>query len=332
MIPSNILRITLSILFGTITAFAQEAGRADSIRVNVDAVQISVSATQHGIPVRGLTKDDFQIREDGKPQVLQSFWQELDLRLTVGLIVDVSASQAGLMGKHRETVTTFLHQVLGPRDKAMLITVGTQARLVTDLTTSIDELGRGIDRIKLREKESPILGETCQGAHKKLVPRRRLQRLGGCGGTALWQGVYAAAKLKMKNIEGRKALIVLSDGWDTGSDRSLEDAIEAAQSAETAVYTIKFTSAAAGPFLPVVALRHGMDKLSDETGGSAYGLLHGDMHKVFQQIEEDLRNLYVLGYTPANAAHDGTFRKIEVIPSRKDIQIRTRKGYVAARQ
>src|SRR5262249_27731596 len=157
---------------------------------------------------------------------------------------------------------------------------------------------------------SSILGEPCRGSQRKLklIKRRGVP----CGGTALWQGVYWAARLKMKSTEGRKALIILSDGFDTGSDHGLEDAIEAAQSAETPVYTIKFVSAIAAPLLPVVALRHGMDKLSDETGGTAYGILHGDIAKVFDQIEQDLRNLYVLGYTPTNTARDGKFRKIEV--------------------
>ena len=318
----------VAIFLAAAVSRSQDVGRAPDLRVDVDAVQVSVSVTRHGIPVKALTKDAFRIREDGLPQTVQYFWQEHDLPLTVGLIVDVSASQAGLIGKHRETVTKFLHQVLGPGDKAMLITVGAQARLITDFTTSIDEFGKGIDRIRMKNENSPILGEPCRGSQGKL---RRLGRRRNipCGGTALWQGVYQAAKLKMKSMQGRKALIVLSDGLDTGSDRSLEDAIEAAQSAETPVYTIKYASAVTAPLLPLVALKHGMDKLSNETGGDAYGLLHGDIAKVFDQIEQDLRNLYVLGYTPANSVRDGKFRKIEVTTAMKDVEVRTRRGYVA---
>src|SRR5262249_62223822 len=83
--------------------------------------------------------------------------------------------------------------------------------------------------------------------------------------------------------------------------------------------------------LPVVALKQGMSKLSEETGGTAYGLRHGDIRKVFNNIENDLRNLYVLCYASTNTAHDGTFRKIEVTTSMNGKEIRARKGYVAAR-
>src|SRR5262245_36360377 len=314
------------------TSAAQEPANSESVRVNVDLVRVPVSVTQRGIPVKGLTKDAFQLRENSTPQVIQYFWQELDLPLSIGLIVDVSGSQAGLIGKHKQTVTTFLKQVLGPEDHAMLITVSSQARLVTDFTNSIEALSQGIDRIKtLGGKSDPILGEPCRGAHRS-TPLLRIRRKAlPCGGTALWQGVYSAAHFKMKDIEGRKALIILSDGIDTGSDRTLEDAIEAAQAAETPVYTVKYAGLVALGFLPVAAVKQGMNKLSDETGGIAYGLMHGDIRKVFERIENDLRNLYMLCYVSTNMAHDGSFRKIEVTTSMKGMEIRARKGYVAGR-
>jgi VWFA-related protein len=328
-------RITAAVAISLIvfpTAPAQERGNSESVRVNVDLVRVPVSVTQRGVPVKGLTKDAFRLREDLIPQVIQYFWQESDLPLSIGLIVDVSGSQAGLVGKHKQTVTTFLEQILGPDDRAMLITVSSQARLVTDFTNSIDELGQGIDRIKrLGGKSDPILGEPCRGTHHRTPLLRTRLKGSPCGGTALWQAVYSAAHFKMKNIEGRKALIILSDGIDTGSDRTLEDAVEAAESAETPVYTIKYASLVAFGLMPLVALKQGMNKLSEETGGTAYGLMHGDIRKVFDNIENDLRNLYVLCYISTNTAHDGTFRKIEVTTSMNGMEIRARKGYVAAR-
>src|SRR5262245_48547901 len=200
-------RITAAVAISLIvfpTAPAQEPGNSDSVRVNVDLVRVPVSVTRRGIPVKGLTKDAFQLREDSTPQVIQYFWQELDLPLSIGLIVDVSGSQAGLIGKHKQTVTRFLKQVLGPEDRAMLITVSSQARLVMDFTNSIDDLARGIDRIKtLGGKSDPILGEPCRGGHRR-TPLRRIRRKAlPCGGTTLWQGVYSVAHSKMKNIEGR---------------------------------------------------------------------------------------------------------------------------------
>ena len=144
----------------------------------------------------------------------------------------------------------------------------------------------------------------------------------------IWNSVYYAAKLKMHAIEGRKALLVLSDGFDTGSDHGLGDAIEAAQSAETAVYTIKSVSPLVGVMmLPRLVMQDGMHKLSEETGGAPYGMLHGDLGDVFNQIETDLRNQYVLAYTSTNHARDGKFRKLQVSSTRKGIEVRTRTGY-----
>src|SRR5437773_2448884 len=128
----------ITILIAAFAAVAQEPNNGADIRINVDVVQVPVSVTRLGVAVKDMMKEDFQLRENAAPQAVKYFWQETDLPLSVGLIVDVSGSQNGLIGKHRETVTRFLRQVLGPRDRAMLITVGTQARLVTDFTGSIE--------------------------------------------------------------------------------------------------------------------------------------------------------------------------------------------------
>src|SRR6478672_13528509 len=110
-------RITVALLISLIvfpTAPAQEPGNSESVRVNVDLVRVPVSVTQRGVPVKGLTKDVFQLRENSTPQVIQYFWQELDLPLSIGLIVDVSGSQAAPARKHKQTVTTFLKPVPPP--------------------------------------------------------------------------------------------------------------------------------------------------------------------------------------------------------------------------
>src|SRR5262249_50296269 len=161
-------------------------------------------------PVRDLRREDFTVREEGVPQTVKYFWQEADLPLTVGLVVDVSGSQAGLVSKHRETVAQFLKQIMGPRDRGVLVTIGPQAKLVADVTNSTAELLAGVDRIGGREGE--LLGDPCRRSGL-----RRVRRL-GCGGTALWHGLYNTVRLKMRREAGRKALVVISDGWDTGSD------------------------------------------------------------------------------------------------------------------
>ena len=314
----NLARITLAL-----AATALAAQTQPDIRVDVDLVTVACSVTDHGgAPVKNLTAKDFTIRDNGTPRAITQFWQESDLPLTVGLVVDASGSQAEFVAGHRDTIEQFLSQVLGQQDRAFLVQVIGQAWLVTDLTGSIEELREGVEKIGTREAEvSPILGERCRGRWKT-----------GCGGTALWHGMYFAAQ-KMKKMEGRKALIVLSDGMDTGSDVSLADLIETVQSAETVVYTIKYANPMR--FLSITATimqaaARGLEKLSRETGGLTFANPGRKTSQVFSEIESDLRNLYVLGFTPPLEARDGKFHKLDVKTDRKDLVVRYRSGYWSA--
>jgi len=289
------------------------------IKVDVGLVTVATSVSnREGAPVKNLRREDFELLDDGKPREVQYFWQETDLPLTIGLIADVSGSQMGEISKHREDLTRFLAQVMSPRDRAFLVTVGGQVKLVTDLTSSIEELSAGVDGIELRRGAGTQLGEPCG--------RRRR----GCG-TPLWDGIFAAARLKMRPLSGRKALIVLSDGLDAGSSRNLTDAIEAAQSADTLVYTIRSFGMIAR-FSPMTRIRatvsNPMRRLSAETGGKAFSS-PPDPTAIFAEIADDLRNLYVLGFTPPEAARDGKFHKLEVKIPKTGGTIRARKGYTA---
>ena len=321
-------RRTLALSLALAMAAATQDRTAD-IRVDVDLVPVACSVTDHGVPVKGLRQADFRLREDSIAQQIDHFWQESDLPLTIALLVDVSASQASLIHKHRKTVAHFLEQVVHPEDRAMIVSFGTRVWLNVDMTNSIGDLMQAIDGIGARGQVAPRLGDPCRDEHPYRV-NGRVKMKYPCGGTVLWNAVYYTSKLKMRDVTGRKALLILSDGMDTGSDRSLTDAIEAAQSAGTAVYTIKFVDPAFAVLFPVIAFKHSMQRLSDETGAVAFGMLHGDLNGVFRQIEEELRNQYVVAYRPTNRAHDGSFRKLEVaINGRPNLQVRARKGYRA---
>jgi len=309
------------------------AGRGQTpadIRVDVNLVTVACSVSdRNGAPAKNLRRENFALFDNGQPRDIRYFWQETDLPLTVGLIVDVSGSQIGVIRKHRETITQFLAQVIGPQDRAFLVTVGPEVKLITDLTGSIEGLRAGVAAIGVGGRAGTQLGEPCRGPG---APHRRWHLIPGCGGTALWNGVYAAARLKMKPVTGRKALIVLSDGMDTGSFHSLTDAIEAAQSADTLVYTIRSLS----PVLMIsplamarAAASTGMRRLAAETGGQAFPSAH-DPTAVFTEIENELRNLYVLGFTPPEDARDGKFHKLEVKAVNAEVTIRARRGYAAS--
>jgi len=294
------------------------------IRVDVDLVTVACSATDRGgAPVKNLKPEDFVLSDNGVPQKIGQFWQESDLPLTVALVADISGSQAMFIKSHRDAVSQFLRQVIGPKDRAMVVEVAQQAWLVSDLTNDPEALRLSVQDIGLRQsKDAPLLGQRCHGEGMRR----------GCGGTALWHGIYYTARLGLRPVTGRKAIVVLSDGMDTGSDFSLTDTIEMAQTAETVVYSIKYANPLRYMSLGATiaqAVSRGMEKMSRETGGVTYPNPGRRLGEVFSQIEADLRNLYVIGFTPAVEARDGKFHKLEVKPVRKDIVVRARAGYWA---
>lgn len=310
---------------GLIVSCVVLAQRPQPIRVDVDLVTVACSVTdQNGALVQKLGIDDFILTDNGAPQQIKQLWQDVDLPLTIGLLVDVSGSQMGLIEKHKRTISEFLRRVVGPQDRAFLVTVGPDVRLVTDLTNSVEELQRGVDAMDGRQSAGEQLGDPCRSGH------RRFQL--GCGGTALWNSVWAASRLKMKGLQGRKALVIVSDGMDTGSKHKLVDAIEAAQGADTLVYAIKYVSpmVVISPTMALLtAFSHGMRRLAEETGGEQFPAPHGGPGEIFAKIEQELRSQYVLAFSPAENGHDGKYHKLAIKMKRADLKARARKGYYA---
>ena len=292
------------------------------IRVDVDLVTVACAVTTRGgAPARNLKLQDFSMLDDGQPRPIQNFWQESDLPLTVALVADVSGSQAGYIRSHRDAVAQFLKQVIGPRDRAMVVEVAQQARLLSGLTGSSGALSAAVERIGTPSgKQSPLLGPTCRNQR---FPH-------SCGGTALWHALYYTAK-ELKPVSGRKAIVVLSDGLDTGSDIRLNDVIEMAQSAGLVVYSIKYASPARffSPGAIAQAVSHGLDRLSRETGGLTFPNPGHQASAVFSKIESDLRSMYVLGFNPPAGALDGKFHTLKVTTVNPDLVVRSRAGYWA---
>ncbi len=295
------------------------------LRVDVELVTVACAVTDRGgAPARHLKRDDFTITDNGQTRKITDFWQEQDLPLTVALVADVSGSQAGFVRSHRQAIAQFLKQVIGPRDQAMIVEIGPQAWLDSPLTGSVEDLQSAVEKIGRRGVEREMLGPPCRNEH---FPH-------SCGGTALWHGLYYTAQW-LKPVRGRKAILVLSDGMDTGSDVSLTDLIEEAQSAETVVYAIKYETPMRFMSLSATIMQaaaRGMEKLSRETGGLTFLNPGRKTGQVFSRIEAELRNLYVLGFTPPLEARDGKFHKLVVKLDRKDLVVRYRSGYWSATQ
>ena len=302
--------------------------------------------------VKNLTKDDFELDEDGRPQTIRYFSQESNLPLTVGLLVDTSGSTRRVLPDERDASDRFLHQVLRPeKDLAFIIHFDFEVELLQDLTGSRDQLEKALGQLDTR---TPQMQRTSGGGGGGYPGGSRYPGGGGRrggGGTLLYDAVFLGSDEIMRKQSGRKALILLSDGEDNGSKKTLYGAVESAQRSDTLVYTILFTDPNAG-YNPVgfggphMGRRGGMgyptprnpqsnrpdgrkvmEQLAHETGARFFEVKHNmPIDKIFSMIEEDLRNQYSIGYTPDSSAVSG-YRRIHLTTKQKNLIVQTREGY-----
>lgn len=215
------------------TPWAQETAAPIAVEVKVVTLPVTVR-DKHGAIVRDLTKDDFTLQEDGRPQTIRYFSQEANLPLTLGLLVDTSRSQTSVLDAERNASRSFLDQMLvQEKDKAFLIHFDREVELLQDLTSSREKLQSALELLKTpsdreRSNDPNDSGDSRSGSGSHH------------GGTQLYDAVFLASSELMKKQPGRKALIILSDGVDRGSKTYLEGAIESAQRADTVVYSIYF--------------------------------------------------------------------------------------------
>lgn len=223
---------------GQAAQVSQEPQAKDSvstIAVDVNVVTMPVTVRdKHGQIVRDLTKDDFVLQQDGKPQTIKYFSQESNLPLTLGLLVDTSWSQREVLDQERNASHSFLDQMLvQDKDKAFLIHFDREVELLQDLTHRRDKLQSALDLLKTSDEDRRQSNDPNDSDSRSGSGHRH-------GGTQLYDAIYLASNELMKKQPGRKAVIVLSDGVDRGSKTTLESAIESAQRADTVVYSILF--------------------------------------------------------------------------------------------
>ncbi len=340
-----------------------------SVQVNVVNVLATVR-DKHGEIVNGLTKDDFILTEDGRPQTIHYFTRETDIPLTLGLLVDTSLSQRRVLDQERSASHSFLNQMVREdKDKAFILHFDREVELLQDLTSSHEKLQAALELLSTPQF-TRTSGGNYPGGGGGSDPNsgpgsgRGSGRHHG-GGTLLYDAVYlASGEELMAKQEGRKALIVLTDGVDTGSRESLDEAIESAQRANTVVYSILFKDDEAygngggfgragisipgmgGPGMGRGGMGGGrgggrrfpeqhadgkkvLERISKETGGRLFEVSKKEpVDQIYAQIEDELRHQYSLGYTPdrANAAEPG-YHKIQVAVKQKDLTVQSREGY-----
>jgi len=301
------------------------------IKVDVDLVNILFTVkTKKGELIPNLEKNNFSLKEDGKEQTISRFSRETDLPITLGLLIDISASQERLIEIEREAASQFFSSVIRKKDQAFLISFGKDTELLQDFTNSPRQLIAGLKDLR-GDGQSPRIGRSPIPVNTGPVPTAGTPK-----GTLLYDAVYLAATEKLKNEVGRKALILITDGEDQGSDYTLKQAIEYAQKSDAIVFSIFYVDRA---FYSGGGLSFGgggnegaLKKLSDETGGHVFTVSNKHpLNEVFKEIQEELRNQYSIGYTPSNAVRDGSFRRIEIKVDNSDYRVQARAGYYATK-
>ncbi len=295
-------------------------GQEPTFKNEVHLIDFTFSVRRtNGTLVGGLTRDDFQITEDGVSQNIAFFGRENDLPLTLGLIVDVSDSQSKFIKRHHKDIEKFLTTVLGPQDDVFTICFGNHLRLTNNASSSIPAILEGLQRFDKGERNFP-----------ELAPEDKREDQSG-GGTALYDAVYYSVQQKLAGTHGRRrALVLFTDGEENASAHDLLDAISAAQDADTLIYAIRYTDGGEKKLTPharqgIAALHH----LSSETGGTDFDALHIDMREAFEQIGQELRSLYSLAYHSTNHTRDGTFHKVVITTTDPSYKVRARTGYYA---
>lgn len=284
-------------------------------RKNVNVVNVFFTVKgKHGALVPDLTKDQFEISEDGKPQTIKYFSAETNQPLTLGILIDSSGSMQNMLPEEKIVGGDFLRQVITDKDLAFVISFDINVDLLQDLTSDVHLLRQGLERARINVGAG---SSGIPGIGQGPIPVSRPK------GTLLYDGVYLASNDVLSKQVGRKAMVVLTDGVDQGSRLRLKDAIEAAQKADAICYVLLISDAHWG------SDPHEMSEMAEQTGGRLITVNKPDkLSQAFKEISDELRSQYSIGYTPTNEKHDGTFRKIE-LKSKDGYKIQARKGYYA---
>jgi VWFA-related protein len=287
-----------------------------TIKTEVNLVNLFVTVRdKNKRVVTDMKQDDFKVAEDGQDQKIAFFSKEMALPITLGILLDTSGSEQFMLGAIQDAGGRFLRRVMHKGDEAMIISFDTDVDLLSDFTDDHGQLDRAINKARVNVPGGGYIGGN-PGP------------IGGqsSGGTNLYDAVYVACTDKLNGEAGRKAIIIATDAEDTGSKVRLEEAIEAAQRTDTVIHILLVYDPRYGANTSVA------HKLTDETGGRLIVVnSEKKLEEAFDQISEELRSQYTLGYYPTNSQKDGKFRKIHVETTNHEFKILTRKGYYAPR-
>lgn len=324
--PRTLMSMLGILLIATPAAWSQQTPPTSqpqaTLKVSTEVVNVlAIIKDKSGHLITDVNKEEFVLMEDNTPQEIRYFSKQTDTPLTLGILVDTSPSQGRVLNIEQEEAKDFIGQVIKPKDLAFVLHFDVDVELLQDFTSDKHMLSKAIDETQINGGGGGVLPGTFPGSD-------------GGGATHLFDAVYLSANELLKNEVGRKVIILLTDGEDQGSREKLQTALESAQKSDLMIYSIEISDR-------MFYMRQGvffsgdsvLKKLSDQTGGRVIEVKSNrDVHQAFQEIAEELRTQYLLGYTPTNTRHDGSFRKIEVKVRGHNYKVQARRGYYAANQ
>lgn len=269
------------------------------LRLDVKLVNIFVNVTDKtGAIVGQLTQEDFKIFEDGRPQKIAHFERQSEMPLNLTLAIDTSSSTYKDRGIEQQAAKKFVHALMRPQDRMSVIQFNTDVTELTSFTNNISQIDHGLDRMR------------------------------GAGGTALYNAIDLGSK-ELGKRDGRKILVLVSDGGDTLNQDTYETAREQALRNEVMIYAIIDVPIEASAGRDIGG-EHAMITLAEDTGGKSFYAYEGGLDKAFERVSEDLRTQYLIGYYPRNQEPGRDFHRIEVTIPRAApdaFNIRHKSGY-----
>jgi Ca-activated chloride channel family protein len=294
--PGALGILLLAAMFAT-SALAQET----TLHVDVKLVSVFVNvADRNGALVGGLTRDDFALSEDGRPQQIAVFEKQSELPLNLMLAIDTSGSVHKDLSEEAGAAKRFVHAILRPQDQMSVLQFATNVRVLTPFTNKISAVDRSLDRLE-PDWSSAVYDAICQGS------------------TLLGEK------------DGRKVLVIVSDGDDTAKTSTYAEALEQALRDEVMIYSLID--------VPIVASagrdtggEHALITLAEQTGGKYFYVDEGGLDKAFAKVSDDLRTQYLLGYYPRDQEPGRIFHRIRVTVPRAsagEFNVRHKAGYYA---
>lgn len=302
----------------------------EEIRVDTEVVNVLFTAQDAKKRlVLGLTKDDIRLLEDGKPQEIIAFSRQVDLPLSLAILIDTSVSQQRTLPEEKIAAISFLESFIRPqKDEVAVISFTGEATLEQGMTNNLARLRRAIDNVRF----VPPAGYLGGGVMAPGTPPISGTGAAIAGSTAIWDAIWVTAEeiLGPAPEKTRRAIILISDGYNTSGKKKLDEAVLAAQKAEAVIYSIGI-----GDNFYDGVDKGALRRISERTGGQAFFPRdETELREAFKQIEEEMRSQYLVSYEPQNQKLDGSYRTIEiqiVNPelSRQKIRLTHRQGYFA---